>query len=404
VGEDMAISVAVDPSDDSFVVVGYYNTSYTSIDYAWMIMKFSKSNVQLWNKSYNITSDNDRPTGVAIDKDGNITVVGYYKASSKASDYGWHIVKFNKNGDQIWNRSYNISDYNDQPSAVAIDKDGNITVVGYDNVTGTYEWNVTKLDKNGNTLWAYAVNFSSYHDQPTDVAIDNDNNIIVVGFDRISPSSRRWKAMKLDKNGTNIWNYTNDTNPGSTGTDMIRGVSIDRYNNITLVGYDNTATSSYQWRIIRIGYDNTTLWETGIDFSIREDYAKSVATDSDNNIIVVGFDNSPYVTSNNYQWRIMKFKKYCESDDDCECWQKCALPPNPTYKPYYGCYSLRTKNSCNYLDNCDKCNMNDPFCINPDDLCYNDYCWNAPKRTCEDDTALCHVLFVQCVPQTTTTI
>ena len=86
---------------------------------------------------------------------------------------------------------------------------------------------------------------------------------------------------------------------------MPRGVAVDSHNNITLVGYDN-ATGSYEWRIIKLGYDGVSLWNYTENFSDDDDYATSVAVDQEDNAMIVGFVHASQ-SEHQYEWRVMKF-------------------------------------------------------------------------------------------------
>jgi hypothetical protein len=253
------------------VVAGYEKASSISTnDFGWRIMKFDKDDNSLWNYTVNISSDDDRPRKVVIDHEHNIIVAGYEKASSIAGDYGWRIMKFSSAGTSLWNYSFNASNNADQAMAVDIDSDNNITVVGYDKLRSSSdsEWRIMKFDKNGNSLWNYTDNMSSYNDEAWGVAIDTNNNIIVVGYDRSQGQygstgnqyDNQWRIMKFDKNGNSLWNYTVNIATGGTSSDP------------------------------------------------SHDIARGVDTDSFNNITVVGYDKLFDQSSGDFntEWRIMK--------------------------------------------------------------------------------------------------
>jgi len=299
------IGVAVD-SEDNFVVSGYTRTSaMTEIPaYNWTIIKFNSTNHQLWSVSYNVTSasgGNNMIEDVAVDHEKNIIVVGYYNASTKQNDRGWHIVKFDQNGNQVWNKSVNPSDSDDRAYAVAVDEDNNIIVAGYDNLTSTTRWRIMEFDENNNTLATYAANFSSYNENARDVAVDNDDNIVVVGVDR-SVGSQQWKVMKFDKYLNNLWNYTYDISPGE---DIPLRAAVDSFNNITVVGYD-AINGNRGWAVLKIGHDNATLWNLNYNPSDNADEAKAVVIDHNDDLIVGGSDR--IAGPNDSQWRVMKFR------------------------------------------------------------------------------------------------
>ncbi|MCX6822012.1 MAG: hypothetical protein NTW30_04515 [Candidatus Aenigmarchaeota archaeon] len=373
-GDDQASVVAVD-NQDNFVVAGYERVSPASSpsNYSWRIMKFDSSTIptQIWNITYNITLNSDKPLDLAIDNDNNITVVGYY--NPKSGDYGWHIVKFGNDSTYLWNRSFNFSSGIDQAYGVATDNDNNITVVGLDRLPdGNNEWRIMKFDKYGNSFWNRTVNFSTNGDQAYDVAIDHDNNIIVVGFDKSRGSSNdQWRIMKLDKENNIIWNTSYDLSPAG---DTARAVTIDRNsNNITVVGYNYS--TDYGWYVMRIGAnDNATLWTYYDNPSPSSDQTRSVVVDHNNDIIIGGYVT--LLNPNNYAWRIMKFKSVrCgngrieSTDEECDY---MASNPHAPCQPFERC-----DNTCQCVD----------FRPNMFGCRYFDYCENglAPN----DPTTLC---------------
>ena len=402
--DDRAVSVAVDPLDDSFVVAGYNRNTSSTRDYEWRIMKFDSTNNKQWEVVYNITLLIDQPTRVAIDHESNIIVVGFYRASSiTTTDYGWFILKLNNNGGQIWNKTFNFSNYDDRPSSVAVDNDNNITVVGYDMALGNNhrQWKIVKLDKNNNTLWMYNESFSPYNDRIYDVAVDNNNNIIAVGVEWSQGQyNSQWRVMKFkpDKNET-LWNYPKDI---STTADAAFGVSIDSFNNITVVGYFNASYTANDpdWLIIRLGgSDNAPLWNYTTHLSDWGDQPRSVAIDNKDDIVVVGSD-SP--SEGNLQWRVMKFKSIrcgngrvespyedCDISDwgTCQAWEDCDTSTCQ-------CYSLLPQTGgCTFFDNCasDPCTW---WTLGGGGNCYVENADNDYKNLLLTDPTLCSDPFV----------
>jgi len=260
-----------------------------------------------WNYSFNVSSA-EIANGVAVDSDKNIIVAGY-DADTTNFDDQWKIMKFDLDGVSLWNYTANpITTDDDWARGVAVDSDNNIIVVGYDADTTNFDdqWRIMKFDPDGKSLWNYTANPSTARDQAYSVAVDSDKNITVVGYDRDTPEGYyQWRIMKFDPDGKSLWNYT--ANP-STNHDQAFSVALDSDKNIIVVGTDRNTFSpggSYQWRIMKLDPDGKSLWNYTVDPNSSSDQASGVAVDSDKNITVVGYDTN--TTNFDDQWRIMKF-------------------------------------------------------------------------------------------------
>ena len=358
--KSMAQSVAVD-KDDNITVVGCNNK--TGLDFDWQIMKLDKNGNSLWNYTTKHSYYEDRAWSVAVDNESNIIVVGYDNSTGHNQ---WQIMKLDKNKNSLWNYTYNPNSYDAKAYGVAVDKDNNITVVGFDNSTGNVEWHIMKLDKDKNSLWNITPKLSPdpNPDYAWDVVTDSFNNIIVVGSESLSSSDQRWLIMKLAPNGTSIWNYTDSP---SIYSDHAWGVDTDNNNNIIVVGYDKNLTSpfDYQWRIIKLAPDKTSIWNYTLNISSGDDEAKSVVVDKDNNFIVVGYDRNTGPPLN-FEWTIRKFSDAPDcGDSKFEPWkgeecEKSLLNKDAPCPPFAKCNSTCQCEDfgpimlgCNYYDYCE---------------------------------------------------
>ncbi len=159
--------------------------------------------------------------------------------------------------------------------------------------------------------WNYTYQLSvSGEDIPNDVAVDSNNNIIVVGTERTSTIGCKWKVMKLDSAGTFLYEWNGDF---SIRLDTPVAVDVDSTGNIIVVGTewvpnDNPdIRNDYQWRVMKFDPTLTTiLWQDTQKFSILDDQPVDVVVDkSDNSIIVVGYDKAR--GNINAQWRVIKY-------------------------------------------------------------------------------------------------
>jgi len=229
-----------------------------------------KAGGKVWSYNYS-TGGADLAFAVATDSKDNIVVVGEH-GSGAASD--WNVTKLDSDGNQIW--SYNYSGVGDSTArGVAIDSKDNIIVVG--DVKTANDWNVTKLNSDGDQLWSYTYNGGG-GDFPNAVVVDSKDNIIVVGQ---HGSGTDWNVTKLDSSNSapnQLWSY----NYSSGGFDAARGVATDSQDNIIVVGQ-----AAGDWNVTKLNSDGDQLWSYTYD-SGGSDKTRGVAIDSKDNIIVVG--------------------------------------------------------------------------------------------------------------------
>ena len=155
-------------------------------------------------------------------------------------------------GDVIWQREFDTGEEDEVANGVAVDSNKNVIIVGYD--PGT----IVKYDSNGNKLWNQEVSSNLL----VTVATDSSNNIIVGGSGGIS---------KFGQNGgTALWYDT----PGS-----VQDIAVDSIDNIIVI----LSTRLYK-------YNPVGEFISGFPKDFTNFTGLSVAVDSNNNIIVAGYE------------------------------------------------------------------------------------------------------------------
>ena len=101
--------------------------------------------------------------------------------------------KYSSNGDEGWTRQLG-STFNDESSGVAADRDGNVSVVGFTSGVlsgqvseGGIDAFISKYDSDGAELWARQLGTDAT-DVALDVAVDSEGDVYIVGltFDTLS--------------------------------------------------------------------------------------------------------------------------------------------------------------------------------------------------------------------------
>lgn len=139
------------------------------------------------------------------------------------------------------------------------------------------------------------------------IAVDSNDNIIVTGLADLTSSD--FLTVKYDSSGNQLWVRTLNEWYYSTGdktNDYGRGVATDSDDNIIVVG--TSIRDSYDLMIIKYDPDGNLLWKIAYDGgtnSTRYDQGYAVAVDSNDNIIVTGQTSWSY----NYDVLLLKYDK-----------------------------------------------------------------------------------------------
>ncbi len=305
---EFAYGVAVG-SDGSIHVVG--STEEENHYYDAFILKYASDGTLLWQKAWNRTSEglDDVAYDVAVDQNGNAYVVGYTQrvyATPEVYDYVFDalILKYDSNGNLLWQKTLATGDIDIVAEGVAIDQSGYIYVVGK-LLNSTYSREdafILKLSPDGTVLWekGYYSRFDGYpfSEEAFGVAVDEVGNIYVAGFtENISTSYAL--LLKFNSNGVLLWdkmwgNVTSDTSMASA-----YDVAVDQYGDIYVVGkksdsYTSIPIPSYTYDAFILKYDSdgTLLWQRAWGDTGKNDDAQGVTVSQAGAVYVVGYTES----------------------------------------------------------------------------------------------------------------
>ncbi len=197
-------------------------------------------------------------------------------------------IKYDSFGNVLWNKTFGESGWY-YGESVAVDSNDNIIVAGHANSFDEREvgGRIIKYDSQGNLLWNKTAGGSPF-DEFYGAAVDSNNNIIIAGFMRSSDVGSTG-VVKYDSNGNLLWNKT----PSMNGWGRGYGVAVDSDNNIIVVGSTNLQYYGPGVGVLTIKYSpgGNMLWNktaSGI-YDNSFDSGRSVAVDSNDNIIVAGY-------------------------------------------------------------------------------------------------------------------
>jgi hypothetical protein len=284
-----------------------YGTLANSGSSDTFIVKYNTNGQALWATSIG-GFGSDTGSGIAVDNNGNVYVIGVYNSSItinsfsavtggviNVSSYGTltgtgfndvFVVKYNTNGQALWAINI-IGNLINNGNGIAVDNNGNVYITGwyssssltinsFSSVTGgtinlssygtlansgSSDALIVKYNTNGQALWATSIGGSS-SDSGNEIAVDTSGNVYATGIYSSSPLT--------------INSFSSVT--GAT---------------INLSSYGTLANSgSTDFFVVKYNTNGLVQWATSIGGSSNNDFGNGIATDTSGNVYVTGYYGS----------------------------------------------------------------------------------------------------------------
>ena len=279
-GGELAVDFKID-YDNNICITGYKNgiDSWNDI----VTVKFDSNGNQLWDMVYQSPSwaDRSEPVGLAIDNSNNIYVTGYSCYSTETTGYCRCVtIKYNSDGDEEWVSIYDpVCDNWVEPSAITIDDYGSFYITGGDgSIDGwitLYNFVTIKYDSDGLLQWDVFYYGNQYGwATGKDISLDLDNNVIITG-DCWEPEGHEIVTIKYNNNGNLIWDSHLVTQSYPFTPDYI---AIDSGNNSIV-----TCNGFYEYQIVKYNQSGNELWVVN---TIKPE---DLAIDQEDNIYITGY-------------------------------------------------------------------------------------------------------------------
>lgn len=344
---DFAYSIAM-TNNDKFYVTGYFRDS---VDFdpgegeSWLatnngttdlfLVKYDLDGNFLWANAFNGTSIGFH---VSVDDANAAYVTGYFDGTTdfdfslettELTSFGSRdafVAKYDQTGAFQWVSQLGGTSQ-DRGFATTVTTDGSVYVAGFYEGTADFDPGagnedltsnggrdmfVTKLDANGDLVWARSIGGAG-EDQAKSIVKDQYGNVYITGFfeqtvdfdpgvgvsDISSAGGRDIFLMKLDANGDLVW----ANGYGSTGGDFTHTVTADHTGYIYMAGLfegsidfdpdvteSTTLTSSGGQESFEAKYDRdgNLMWAIGYGGS-GLDIVRSIDVDADGDVYAAGF-------------------------------------------------------------------------------------------------------------------
>jgi hypothetical protein len=237
------------------------------------IVKLDASGNFVWAKAVNASSGS-RGNSIALDAFGNILCtgdflgtgdfdpgIGTFNLTAPIGSADIFVLKLDVNGNFIWAKSMGGTTH-EYGHSIAVDGSGNVYTTGRFQMTadfdpgvgvfnlvsnGDYDIFISKLDANGNFVWAKSMGSSIALDESgTEMKIDGNGNLLITGyftgtvdfdpgigsFNLISTGGHDIFILKLDLNGNFVW----AKNIGGTGYEYGWSLAFDDLGDVYTTG------------------------------------------------------------------------------------------------------------------------------------------------------------------------
>ncbi len=199
---------------------------------------------------------------VAVDSQGNAIAVGSSLGGISTFSYETLITKYDALGNLVWVRRYDSpgSGFADTAVDVAIDGNDDIVVLatGPTN-SGDQDILLFRYDAAGNLLWQ-SIWSNNWSDSATALVIAADGSIYVLGTSYYGlPEVSNVVLLKWSAQGQLLWEQNYD---GHGGTDEGRRLALDNQGNILVAGktIHTAGTTNFDWLGLKYDSAGNLLW------------------------------------------------------------------------------------------------------------------------------------------------
>lgn len=284
-------AIVVDKSDRVYVT-GYANLPEGN-GHVYATIQYDSEGNQLSVKHPDIASLSTSYIIFAVDAFGNL----YYSGTRFVT------LKYNTQGSLAWKSDYNSAG-NGEEFAVALttDKQGNIYVTGrISHLASEADWYfdmaTVKYDAQGNQKWVKKYKGpQNGDDQPVDIAIDPQGNVIVTGFS-FGGSTKPYSfphdndynydilTLAYSPDGTKLWEKRYAS--AGEGVDEATDLEVDSQGNVYVTGSSSAVVGDNKSSYITIKY-NTQGNQVWAATSTKGYKASALTVDAQGNVYVTG--------------------------------------------------------------------------------------------------------------------
>lgn len=285
-----------------------------------LIIKYSTAGDTLWMYKYNgPTDDGAYPQAVAADESGNVYIACQTDDTLSGSQYA--TLKYSSGGDILWERSHHVEGEYSYPTALGIDRHGNVYVAGIvevilpsqspvsvfrERVRAEIDFVVLKYRPSGTIAWEKSFKRSHIDNYaPHALTVDQSGRVYLTGGSTRRVALEDFESftysdvltMALDSNGTLLWERRYD---GAAHRDDRAGhIAVDREGNVFVAGTTQRQHRSLDTDFLLLTYSQDGRLRSAETYTGDRggyDIARAMAIDSVGNVYITGDGGGNFFT------------------------------------------------------------------------------------------------------------
>ncbi len=289
-----ASAVVVDFNGDVIVA----GTAWGGLSYDFTTIKYSKDGTLLWTKYYEGGASYgglDKATALAVDGSGNATVTGYSQADSYGVNSDALTVSYASNGTFLWaNRFWRdrAGGYVAQGNSVAAGTNGNVYVAAFGGAFYVQSLNrdyfTIKYSGSGSPLWTNRYDGpANLNDEPSALAVDGNGNVFVTGKSFGLDSTYDYATIAYDSAGAGLW--TNRYSGLGNANDDASAIGVDWSGKVFVTGTSTGPGTADDFATLAYSSTGLPLWTNRYNGPANSDEsASALAVDGKGNVYLTG--------------------------------------------------------------------------------------------------------------------
>ncbi|MBK7939017.1 MAG: T9SS type A sorting domain-containing protein [Lewinellaceae bacterium] len=260
-GPEAAGTAVIATQDTGYAVAGYRSMGNQNNDV--YLFKTDAYGKVLWETSYgNALNRGDEATGLVELPDGSLVVSGFttnhYIPVTNEYTEDILVLKTDKNGNQIWAKTYGQQAYKEKGNAITLATNGDLVIAGsfreQTAMPGDIDFYAVRISSSdGAEQWHNTYGFNGLDDNAKAIAPSTDGNFVLAGRTLFGQGSAGF-LMKINGNGSSLflWQKT------FPKTDF-NGLSADKNGGFFASGYKDVTDAQGDLYIARISAEGDKM-------------------------------------------------------------------------------------------------------------------------------------------------